>query len=30
MSRINIPTNYVNNVAKTDVDFPKADVRIAA
>jgi uncharacterized peroxidase-related enzyme len=27
---LNILTNYVNNVAQTDVDFPKADVRIAA
>ena len=27
---LNVLTNYVNNVARTDVDFPKVDLRAAA
>ncbi len=27
---LNVLTNYVNNVARTDVDFPKVELRVAA
>ena len=27
---LNVLTNYVNNVALTDVDFPKVDLKLAA
>jgi uncharacterized peroxidase-related enzyme len=27
---LNVLTNYVNNIALTDIDFPKVDVRLAA
>ena len=27
---VNIFTNYTNNVARTDIDFPKVDVALAA
>ena len=27
---LNVLTNYVNNVAQTDIDFPKVSARLAA
>lgn len=27
---LNVLTNYVNNVVRTDVDFPRVDLRAAA
>ena len=27
---LNVLTNYVNNVAQTDIDFPKVNARLAA